>query len=164
MQNNYWNMMTDKRFALYYLDAHFERCTKIDRGLSIFLAIASSSAIAGWAIWQQLGFILAIVIAASQVITVINSYLPYKKRKKEIYELKAKLTPIYFDMEYQWNNVAEGILSQKEINDLYYSLVRKWVKVENEFFIDDVLPMNKNLIKKAEELKNRYINNTFFRR
>jgi len=161
MQNNFWNMMTDKRFALYYLEAHFERCTTIDRGISIFLAITSSSAIAGWAIWQPLGFVLALVIAASQVLTVINGYLPYKKRKKEIAELKTKLTPIYYEIEYQWFNVAEGILSQNEINNLQYSLLQKWVTIENEYFIDDILPIKKRLREKAENMKNKYIQNTF---
>jgi len=48
--------------------------------LKYFLAITSSSSIGAWAIWNEYSWILASIIAFSQVITAIIPFLAYKSR------------------------------------------------------------------------------------
>lgn len=161
MQNRYWDMMTQFKFSLFYLDEHFGACVRIDRIITIFLAIAASTSIGGWAIWQQYAFVWALIIAASQVLGVINQYLPYKKRIKEIAELKGKLTPVYNETEYKWLNVQKGELTDQEINDLCYKYNKQWSELDGQFFQADVLPSNEEFIKAAERRKNEYFAKMF---
>lgn len=161
MQNKYWKLMTHYKFSLYYFDEHFYRYTKWDRAIKIFLGIFSSSAIASWVIWQHLSFIWAVIVASSQVITIINSYLPYKNRIKQIAELRSRLIPIYCDVEHKWYKVSEGLLSESEINDLCYNFSKEWSSIADEFFKDDSLPNYKTLINVADMKKNKYFDNCF---
>ena len=52
----------------------------------------------------------------SQVISVINDLLPYKKRIKELSNLEAELSIIYYDVEKNWLSVASGKMTEDEIN------------------------------------------------
>ena len=161
MQYRFWSMMTDKKFALYYYDQHFHRYTKIDRGFKIFIAITSSSAIGSWIIWQQLSFVWAVMVASSQVLTAIINFLPYKSRIKQINKMNSRLIPLYYEIESKWFDVAEGILSEREINDLHYNFVRRWAQIEDEFFTNDSLTEKKKFIDNAQLKKTQYINNLF---
>ncbi len=157
MQKRYWNSLTQYKFTLFYLDAHFSRCVKLERLIKIILSLCSSASVASWAIWSKIGFVWAIIIAASQVIGVINEFLPNKKRISEIAELKSRLTPIYYEVEKDWLLVSGGDLSEEEINDKYYKYMKKWTETYDKFFADDSLPKNAGCIKYAEEEKNKYI-------
>lgn len=35
MQETYWKKLTQNKYALYYFDAHFSRCIKIDRSIKM---------------------------------------------------------------------------------------------------------------------------------
>ena len=102
MQKTYWNKLTQFKYSLCYFDAHLSRCVKINRTIKICCAVASSAAIAAWATWQNLSFWWGLIIVASQVMTAVNEFLPYKKRIKELSDIKAALTPVYNDMEKDW--------------------------------------------------------------
>ena len=117
MQEIYWKKLTQSKYALCYFDANFSRCVKIDRFIKIFCAVASSAAIAAWAAWQNLSFWWGLIIVISQVVTAVNEVLPYKKRIKELSDLISELTPIYNNMERSWHDVANGSLTEEEIND-----------------------------------------------
>ena len=161
MKERYWEMMTQFKFSQFYLDEHFGACVRVDRIITIFLAIAASTSIGGWVIWQEYAFIWGFVIAASQVLGVINQYLPYKKRIKEISELKAKWMPIYNEAEYKWFNVERGELTDQEINDLRYRLNKEWSELDGQYFQADVLPRNEGFVKAAEQKKNEYFAKMF---
>jgi hypothetical protein len=156
MQKRYWNNLTQYKFTLFYLDAHFSRCVKIERFIKITLSLCSSASVASWAIWNEIGFLWAIIIAASQVIGVIDELLPYKKRISEIAELKSRLTPIYYEVEKDWLPVSNGELSEDEVNDRYYKYMKKWTDTYDKFFVDDSLPKNAACVSYAEQEKNKY--------
>lgn len=157
MKQSFWNMLMNKRYALFYLERHFRRSVKLDRMISIFLAITASSAIGSWVIWKELSLLWAVIVAASQVVTVINAYLPYKKRIKQINDLKNRLTPIYLEIESKWFDVNWGKLDDKEINKLHYDLAKKWEAAEAEFFADDSLPEDEKFMQEADELCEKYV-------
>ena len=108
MQLRYWNQMSQYKFSILYYNEHFSRYVKINRAIIIMLAVLSSGAIASWAIWNKLSFLWAIIVASSQVFTIVNEFLPYKDRIKEIPELVCKLTVIYDEMESQWYFISSG--------------------------------------------------------
>ncbi|NLB36196.1 MAG: hypothetical protein GX824_02680 [Clostridiales bacterium] len=156
MQKRYWNNLTQYKFALFYLDAHFSRCVNIERFIKILLSLCSSASVASWAIWKEIGFVWAIIIAASQVISVINEFLPYKKRISEIAELKSRLTPIYFEAEKDWLPISSGELSEEEVNERYYKYMKAWTDTYYKFFVDDSLPKKTSCVNYAEREKNKY--------
>ena len=160
MQSTYWNKMTQYKYEIFYLENYLGRNVKIDRMIHICLAIASASSIAAWAHWQKLAFVWGLIIVVSQVVSAID-YLPYKKRIKEISDLLNEFSIIYNNVEKDWQKVANGSLSEDDINDLCYSYSGEWIKADNKFFKDDHLPQNKDCKECAENMKNSYFNCVF---
>lgn len=161
MQHTYWKKLTQYKFSLYYLETHLAKCIKIDRSFKIALAIASATSIVAWTNWQNLAFFWGLVIACSQIATAINDFLPYKRRIKEISNLRAELSVLYNDIESDWYKVSSGQLNENEINKLCYNYARKWNEIDNRYFVDDVLPQNEKYINIAENQKNSYFETNF---
>ncbi len=83
-QANYWNLFYDLNVYFHYLQIYQERDQAVIRYIGIFTAVTSSSSIAAWAIWQNVSWLWAIIIALSQVLNVVVSFLPYRQREKNI--------------------------------------------------------------------------------
>lgn len=137
------------------------RCVHIDRWLKIICAVASSSSIAAWAAWQNLSFFWGLIIVASQVITAINDILPYRKRIDELSNLRSELMPIYNNMEKNWYDVANGLLTEEEINDLCYSYKVQWDQIDDKYFKGDTLPRVSRCVESAEREKELYYSTNF---
>lgn len=130
-QNRYWDVFaTVKRDAVY-----INRCQgsveSIDRWISIFSAVTSSSAIAGWAIWQQYSFAWGSIIAASQVLNAIKPFLPYKARLKALSNLGPDLDALALTAETDWFKVSTGMLRDDEIYALAMTLKKKCQQAQN---------------------------------
>ena len=80
MQQRYWKTMVQIKSSIFYLDLYADKSYKLDKAINIVLAITSSSSIAAWAIWKQYDFVWALLIALSQVITVLKPLMPYEQR------------------------------------------------------------------------------------
>lgn len=121
MQEKYWKYMVQIKAWIFYLDVYTEDSYRWDRIINIVVAIASSTSIAAWAIWQKYSFVWSIIIAISQVLTTIKGFLPYSKRLKMLVPFMEDLKFLYNKIEYNWFKVASGDLSEDEINELLYS-------------------------------------------
>ena len=121
-QHRYWKELYQLRVHVNYLEIYMERSEFINRLINIFLAIASSGGIGGWVVWQKYGLIWAGIIAASQVINVIKPYFPYHTRLKTIGKVLPEFENLLTSSEMKWFEVAEGKLTEKEINNLQYKI------------------------------------------
>lgn len=99
LQNRYWNQMAQYKFEIIYYNEHFTKCIRNNRTIIILLAVLSSGAVAGWAIWSKYSFIWSIIVASTQVLTIVNEFLPYKDRIKECPDLISKLMPLSIKSE-----------------------------------------------------------------
>lgn len=115
MQEKYWKYMVQIKAWIFYLDAYTEDSYKWDKRINIFVAIASSTSIAAWAVWQKFSFVWSIIIAISQVLTTIKGFLPYSKRLKMLVPFMEDLKFLYNKIEYNWFKVASGDLSEDGI-------------------------------------------------
>jgi len=125
------------------------------------MAVLGSSSVATWAIWNRFPMVWGAIIASSQVLSVINHYLPYQKRIEEISKMKSGLAPVYSDMEYNWFNVADGSLTEQEINDLIKKFDDRWTNLELMYFTSDALPYKEKLAKRAEGKEIQYFKAKF---
>ena len=61
MQEKYWKYMVQIKAWIFYLDVYTEDSYRWDRIINIVVAIASSTSIAAWAIWQKYSFVWSII-------------------------------------------------------------------------------------------------------
>ena len=160
-QEKYWKELYQLKVHLNYLEIYLQRSDFIDRVIKITLAISSSGSIAGWAIWKDYAFLWAFFIAASQVISVINNYLPYKGRIKGLSGLVYEFENLVHDFEKKWFEVSEGKLTNREINDLQFELRRKKTNILKKHLVSNVLPQKKGLLSKAQKSADVYFDNFY---
>lgn len=161
MQEKYWKYMVQIKAWIFYLDLYAEASYKWDKWINILGAIASSTSIAAWAIWQQLSFVWSIIIAVSQILTAIKGYLPYNKRLKSLVPLIEDLKFLYNKIEYSWLKVASGELTEEEINDILYKFKNEFTNIENKNLKEETLLENKKFMKIADEKTDLYFENNF---
>jgi hypothetical protein len=160
-QDRYWKEFYDLKVHVTYLEIYMESTERSDRIINIFLAITSSSSICGWAIWSQISFIWGLIIALSQLINAIKFFLPYRTRLKALGNTLKEIEELLVKCELKWFDVAEGKLSDEEINRLQFEFRGKKLKILKENFGATSLPINNNFFNHAEELSNTYINNFY---
>ena len=156
MAYRYWSMMTDKKFALIYLGLHYHKNVQIERWMNIILAIISTGSLGALLFFDQHQYILTIILALAQIVTAARPYLPYQYRMQEIEKGLLALNDLYNDIEEKWLSIASGKLTDEEINNIYYSSVRKWDELDSKILKKDSLPRRKKFIKQANDEKEMY--------
>lgn len=134
IQNQYWAMMTDKKFEIFYLDEHYHKYVKTKRLLKLATIILSYSSITAWIVWSNCVVIWAIIIFVVQGIQILDNHFPYNRRIIEISALNEKLEVLYNDIEYDWLIVSKGQLTEKDINDKIRSYKNKWSEINKDYF------------------------------
>jgi len=161
MVDRYWSLMAQKKFHIIYMGLHYSRCVKIERSISIILAVISTGSLAGLFITKDMQLFLGIVLAIAQIITAAKPYLPYQRRVSEIEMDLAGLNLIYMDIEKDWFFVANGELTEKEINEKCYQYNTKWLNYDNRYLQKDSLPLNEKMREIATKEMINYFNSQF---
>lgn len=161
MQEKYWRYMVQIKAWIFYLDLYAEDSYKWDKRINIFGAIASSTSIAAWTIWSQLSYVWSVIIAVSQVLTAIKSFMPYSRRLKILVPFMEDLKFLYNKIEYNWFKVASGELSEDEINELLYAFKDDFASIENKNLKEETLLENNKFKIIADEKTDVYFKNSF---
>jgi hypothetical protein len=138
-----------------------EQSEFIDKSVNIFLAVTSSSSICGWAIWNRFDFVWAVIIATSQLVSAVKQFLPYRTRLKAISGILREFEELLTFYEMKWFDVAEGNLTDAEINKLQYEMRSKKTKILHKHLGANTLPTKGKLFEKAKDTANTYINNFY---
>lgn len=160
VQEQYWKELYQLKTHIGFIELQLERAESIDRTLKIILAVASSSSIGAWVIWNHLSWIWAGIIALSQVISAINPYLPYKNRIKTYSSLLHELEELMIQAEFKWHAIAEGKLTATEINKARFD-IRATKQRSLKKYINTTIPTDGNLHDKAEASATTYLENFY---
>ena len=160
-QERFWRELDQLKVHVFYLENYLEKTESTDRYLKMFLAIASNGSIAGWAIFQHLQMVWALIIAVSQLINAVKDHLPYSKRLKALNSLTNDLESLFLSMENHWFNVSEGKLTEEEIHKLQMKIKEQRRQIIQKHLGSQSLPHNEKLMKKAEEATQVYFSNFY---
>jgi len=122
VQEQYWKELYQLKTHIAFIELQLEKAESIDRSMKMTLAIASSSSIGAWVIWNHLSWVWAGIIAFSQVISAVNPYLPYKSRIKSYTSLLHELEELMIQAEFKWHAISEGELTPTEINKARFEI------------------------------------------
>lgn len=161
MQEKYWKYMVQIKAWIFYLDLYEENSYKWERRINIFSAVASSTSIAAWALWQQMSYIWSLIIAISQVLNAIKGFMPYNRRLKTIIPFMEDLKFLYNKIEYNWFKVSDGDLTEEEINELLYAFKNEYTNIENKNLKEETLLENQKIKKLADCKVETYFQNNF---
>jgi len=160
-QKRYWQELVQLKFELCYLDEYKGRTEKVNQTIQMFTAITSSASIGGWALWNSISYIWATIIAASQVLAAIKTYLPYNRRSKAINDTYNQLSLLFIKAEHGWFQVSDGSMTTREINDKQFELKKEKQLVYNKTFASQSLPTNSRIRARADQTTERYFANFY---
>jgi hypothetical protein len=155
-QSRFWNELTQLRGHIEYLNLYHSRYEAISRWIHILTAVAASGSIAAWAVWGSFPMVWASIVAAGQVFAVITPYLPFQARMKATGALANKLEPLFVQWEGQWQQVADGDLTESEISETITRLKDAKLKLQIGHLMQLALPINEELQKHAGQLTDDY--------
>lgn len=145
-----WALLNDCKFKEFVLEGLIDKYQRIDRGINIFLAIASSGSIAAWALWKEVPLLWATIIAFSQVFLTIKPYFPFYKYVKEMNSKKLGFVKLAIDLEKLWYKIQNQKIDNNQIPDEYFEL--KGTLGELESFGDEtIFKVSKAREKAAED-------------
>lgn len=160
-QEKFWRELDQLRVHATYVQGYYEKTVQTDRFVSMILAIASSGSIAGWAVWNQYQYVWAFIVAASQVINAVKSYLPYSKRLKALNYLSAELEILFLSMENHWFNVAEARLNDEEIHELHMKIKEQRRLIVQKHIGSIDLPLDQKIMDESIDSAKRYFKNFY---
>lgn len=92
----------------------------------------------------------------TQIISVVYKFLPFKSRLKPLSTAGIELSVLADDAEKGWYDVAQGELTEKEINEKRFTIRKRKSAIMKSAFGGIVLPENSALMQKAEEQMHKY--------
>ena len=161
VQEQYWQELCQLRVHANSIELYYQGAANWERGISIFLAVASSGSIAGWLMWEEAFILWALIIGISQVIVVIKEFLPFKTRVASLPALTYELEQLANSAEKDWVRVAGGELTEKEINELWHEIKSKKTDHVHKALEGGTLPTQKNILAAAEESTEVYFNHFY---
>ncbi|MBB3061770.1 hypothetical protein [Microbulbifer rhizosphaerae] len=160
VQAQYWKEIYQLKTHIGFIEFQLEKAESVDRALKIVLAIASSSSIGAWVIWNHLSWVWAGIIAFSQVVSAVNPYLPYKSRIKAYSSLLHELEELMIQAEFKWHAIAEGKLTATEINKARFE-IRSAKQKSLKKHIQTTISTNNSMHAKAEASATEYLSNFY---
>lgn len=126
MRNRIWSNYQNTVFKHYFIEELIKHYHAKERWLNIILALASSSSVGAWAVWNKYSMVWATIIAVSQVLTVVKPYFPFNKYLNELKDKKTLSNSLIVDFEDLWfqydsENIDLNIAST-EIKSLRYKM------------------------------------------
>lgn len=160
MKDQIWATLCDTKFKGYCLTSLVDKFQRWDRNINIFLAVASSGSIAAWAIWQVYPMVWGLVIAVSQVLTVLKPYFPYFKYVKELNSKSFSIDQLNIDTERLWYKIQHNKISDDDAVENYFDIRKRATEILN-FGDDTIFNVNDKIEKKANERMKVFLKNNY---
>jgi hypothetical protein len=124
-------------------------------------AIASSGAIATWAVVQKYPLVWGGIIAAAQVMDALKDVIPFTARQKAANGLVVSLDALLIEALFEWESIYVGQLSDDEITARRRKLMELRHDAEVREFPTGDLPESTALLALAEEDATSYFRRMF---
>lgn len=148
MRDKYWALYTYLVDCKFYYWHYREHSTFWDTAINLFLCITSVGGIATWAVWKQLPWLWAIIVAASQLINSFRKYLPFSKRITSVTMLLPELDGLINEIDHVWDKVDTG-MEDEEISDAVYQFNCRYTELEYKYAKDSYFPRKKRCEKES---------------
>jgi hypothetical protein len=161
-QRQYWDEMINLKAAASYVDLYRNSRGKWVRNLGILRAVASSSSIAGWALWGNRNFVFVFptIIAVSQVVDATKDLFPFAKEHKAASAYSITLGYLLNDAQLEWDGIFSGKFTDEEIMKRRHKLRKLRLDAANQNFPDG-LWAEPALLEKAREESNIYFDELY---
>jgi len=127
-----WNALLTADLNVRYWFEIRNSYNRRDQATKIFLAVTSSSAVATWGIWADIGWLWRSLSAASAVLAVALPILNWTKKLADMADLHGAWVQIRNQYDALWRRMEDNQLTDSEIETAFESIQTKEVHAEKD--------------------------------
>jgi hypothetical protein len=135
----YWKELVALKALCIYHRVYRDEQAKWNTRLGFVKAIATSSTIAGWAIWQNYAIIWGAIIAASQLIDALKDVFPNARSRKSSADLANALETLFIDARIEFEKVSFGNVTPEDANVSLRKLQKSRHDAETKYFPEGIV-------------------------
>jgi hypothetical protein len=150
MRNEIWNNLVKTKSQELNLAYYLEKYKKYNRGIEIFLVLATASSISAWVIWEKIPFLWSGIIAISQIISLVKPHFPLSDYILELHSKHKIAIDLNYQLEELYFKYQHKFITEKIAIKTYFSLKEKQ-KLIFDFSRKIILSDNKKIKKRVEE-------------
>lgn len=163
IRDKIWYEIADIKYGEVYLALYLNRCRSQRRAFKIITLIFSAGGVFGWSIWEPLAVIACLIIAAIQILVLIEGQIVRSDEDMlKIGQLRELYVKYLNRLEKIWVDFESNNITDSEASDAYFKLVDQMKsKIEtkdNELYINSGI---KSLLKEAHHEHLNYLNNRY---
>ncbi len=162
-QNLYFNELFQLKIACEYIRLYRNDLARWVARFGALRAVASSGAVAAWAVVQAHPLVWGGIIAAAQVGDALKDVIPFTARHKAASALSMSLDSLLIEALYEWEGVFAARFTTEDITERRRKLMQLQHEADTKHFPTG-LPKRKNLLRLAEKEADAYFNSMFGRR
>ena len=160
MRDRVWNNLADTLFKSIYLNKVSNQAYHWGNAYSIFLALATASSVAAWAVWEKFPVLWATIVAISQILHIIKPYFYFIKNDKEFIEMSLMFEGVYLSYEKLWYDLQKNGLDMDEAEKIFYENRQKELNISKSYK-HVVCPTINSLMTKADTETNNFLQTHF---
>ena len=160
MRDRIWTNLANIKFKATYTGKVSRRSYNIGNIYSFFLAFASASSVAAWALWEKIPLVWATIVVISQILVIAKPYLPFVKGDREFADQSLLFDELYLSYEKLWFEYAKHNVGEELIEKKFYILREKELDIHTRFK-HIICPKFKKLIHEADKETNTYLQTHF---
>ena len=159
-QDLYFNELFQLKVACEYIRLYRNSLSLWVMRFAALRAIASSGAVATWAVVKSYPLLWGGIIAASQLADALQDVIPFTAQHKSASALSMTLNALLIEALYEWEGVYAARFTVEEITDRRRKLMQLRHDAETKHFPTG-LPEKKNYLALAEEEAKSYFDTQF---
>ena len=144
MSRELWDSMLDAEMNVRYWTAICHRYSTYDVSSRIFLAVTSSSTVAGWGFWAEWPWIWKTLSGVSAVVAIVLTVIDLPKKVSRISVLVARWKQSQVEYELLWR--SDRFLSSSQSKSKYSNCKHREVANTAD---EQTLPRDEKLLKKS---------------
>jgi hypothetical protein len=160
MRTQIWYALCNVNFKAYLIGILVSKYQRRARSINIFVALVTSSSVAGWTIWDKYKTIWGIIIVVSQVVNIIKPYIPYTKFVNKLNSMSQEFNSLTVDYEKLWYKYNSHKIDENVASNEYFDLKKKLNELL-KFDDDIVFSVSNNDKNKANEKMKCYLKSNY---
>jgi len=163
IRNSIWFELIDAKFGEIYLNKYISFNQTLIKSFNILTLILSISGIFSWKYFEEYVWLVFILIAVLQLITLIkNEIIRSNEEIQKIINLKNEYAKYQIKLEKLWFEINNNTITEKDASEKFYNLKSKYkIKIDK---LDSQINIKnyKKLNKEAEEETNIHIKKFYY--
>lgn len=128
-----WYDLVTSGYQAIFLSIHNVKIRNLSDRVNLITSIVTSASVGGWAIWENIPEVWALIIAIAQIINISKPYISKIRDYELFHELQLYYLERHYELDYLWLQISLGELSEPELQSEYKRIYEKYFNLSKKF-------------------------------